>query len=177
MVDQWSKFDPQHAFDPYDEFSKFALDVVAKCCFDLDLNSLQKEEVPEFAHAMGFFLSESGKRAIRPSLINRYLLRARDRQYWKMIGIVQAPAKEAIAKRKSNQRKKNDMMNAMLYEADPSTGKIMTEKSTMQNTFSILGAGKESKLSLRAPLEHEEYMFAYTMSQASRPSPACSAGR
>lgn len=141
LADEWSRLGPSDTFDPYDEFSKFALDTIAHCGFDLHLNSMQSGEVHNFAHAMTFFLSESGKRALRPSFVNKYILFNRNRRYWEAIHEIQALAKEAIAKRKMSGKKRDDILEAMMYSPDPMTGKVMTEESCIHNTVSLLGAG------------------------------------
>jgi cytochrome P450 / NADPH-cytochrome P450 reductase len=149
LVDEWSKLGPRDTFNPYDEFSKFALDTIAQCAFDLQLNSMRDGKVHQFALAMTYFLSESGKRALRPSFVDKYILLSRSQRYWEAIKEIQALAKEAIVKRRANGKKKNDILNAMLHNPDLMTGKTMTEDNCIHNTLSLLGAGEMNPLKLQ----------------------------
>ena len=142
LVDEWSKFEEGYSFNPYTEVSKFTLDMIAHCSFDMQLDSIRFREPPPFSLAMTFFLAESGKRAMRPRFISKYVLRQRDKRYWKTIEKLHALSKQAIQKRRTNGKKKDDILNAMMYATDPVTGKTMTEQSCMQNTVQQLGAGK-----------------------------------
>ena len=143
LVNEWSKFEPHEIFNPYVEFNKFALDVIAKVGFDIELKSIEIKgpALHPFAEATTFFLSESGKRAFRPAFVNNHIFFRRNRRYWKALETVRIIAKEAIDKRRSNGRKRKDILNAMLNERDPVTGKQMTEDNRIFNTLGLLGAG------------------------------------
>ena len=168
LVDEWTRLGPAYTFNPYSEFSKFTLDMIAHCAFDLQLNSIRMPGPHRFSLAMTYFLSESGKRALRPSFISKYVLRKRNKRYWEAIEELQALSKEAIDKRKSNGKKANDVLNAMLYNEDPTNGKKMTQESCIYNTLSLLGAGEVTrpKVCGRQLMKIKD----------TKPPPACSAG-
>jgi cytochrome P450 / NADPH-cytochrome P450 reductase len=144
LIKTWEKHGPDRVFDPYEEFYKFNLDLTAHCAFGVETNSMEDGTPHYFGLDLTYFFSESGKRAARPAFVTRYLLRERDRKYWKAIEKVQAFAREAIKKRHESGQRKNDILDAMLHNTDPVTGKRMTEESCMFNTLSLLGAGRSS---------------------------------
>jgi cytochrome P450/NADPH-cytochrome P450 reductase len=147
LVEKWESFAPNHVFSPWDEFSQLALDIISQSAFDLPLNALRNDEIPQFAHAITDFFSESGKRAVRPSFITKYVFWKGNRHYWKCIQDFQSYSRQVINKRRGSAKKKPDVLNAMLEDVDQVTGKKMSDQNCVYNTLSLLGAG----WSLRRP--------------------------
>lgn len=141
LLEKWAGFAPDYAFSPWDEFSLLALDIISQSAFDLPLNSLRNDKLPEFAHAITDFFSESGKRALRPSFVTKFVFWKGNRHYWNCIKDFQSYSRQVIDKRRGNSKKKNDVLKAMLEDVDPVTGKKMSDQNCVNNTLSLLGAG------------------------------------
>ena len=102
--------------DPTVDFTKLALDTIALCGMGTRFNSFFKEEMHPFVPAMGYFLHESGERALRPQFVSDYVYRAATRKYWESIEVLKATARQAIEERRNHPVEKADLLNAMLLD-------------------------------------------------------------
>lgn len=94
-----------------------------------------------FIEAMGFFLGESGARAMRPKLVTDYIYRASTRKYWESIDLMKSTARQALEERRKHPSDKKDLLNAMIKGKDPKTGKSMSDDSIIKNAITFLIAG------------------------------------
>ena len=146
LVSKWSQLGSCDEIDPTDSFTRVSLDTIALCAMDVRFESFKNDTLHPFVSAINYFLAESGRRATRPKFVSDYIYRGSSKRYWESIDQMKVIAQQAIDERRSHPKMKNDLMNAMLYEKDPKTGKKMTDLSVIQNTITFLGAGKYNTL-------------------------------
>ena len=146
LVEKWKRRGGNVAFDPMYDFTQLSLDMIALCALDLRLESLQCDKIHPFAPAMTFFLDESGKRSMRPRVLNWTLFYRSTKKYLKSRDQLHQTAKEAIDKRRRHPTEKDDIMNAMLYSKNPKSGLSLPSETIMYNTLTLLGAGKLFKV-------------------------------
>jgi cytochrome P450 / NADPH-cytochrome P450 reductase len=91
---------------------------------------------------MVYFLTESGRRALRPSLVNDYVYRTSTRQYFESIDTMKATALQAIEERRKHPSDKSDLLNALLLGKDPKTGKGLSDEAIINNAITFLIAGE-----------------------------------
>ncbi|KAJ7187242.1 fatty acid hydroxylase [Mycena filopes] len=140
---QWERFGPESIIDPTDGFTRLALDTIAYCSMSHRLNSFYKEEPPEFAVAMGDFLTESGLRARRPRVVQA-VMRGSTAKYAADIKLMKDLADQIVAARKAHPIPKDDLLDTMLNSRDPKTGEAMTADSISENLLTFLIAGHET---------------------------------
>lgn len=95
-----------------------------------------------FVGSMVYFLLESGRRSLRPQLVNDYVYRSSTREYHESIETMKATALQAIEERRKNPSDKSDLLNAMLLGKDPKTGKGLSDEAIINNAITFLIAGK-----------------------------------
>ena len=142
LVLKWAQLGPSHKIDPTDSFTRVSLDTIALCAMDLRFDSFEKDALHPFVGAITYFLAESGRRATRPKFVSDFVYAGSTKRYWESIDEMKSIAQQAITERRTHPKMKRDLMNAMLYEKDPKTGKTMTDLSVIQNAITFLGAGK-----------------------------------
>ncbi|PVH99192.1 putative cytochrome P450 oxidoreductase OrdA-like protein [Periconia macrospinosa] len=155
LVLKWARYDSPEGFDVSEEFTRLTLDTLALCTMDTRFNSFYSETPHPFVVAMGSFLQESGIRSIRPSLVTKYLYAKQTRAYFKNIATMRGVASEVIARRKSSTSRKQDLVDAMLNEQDPVTGKSLPEENIINNMITFLIAGHETTSGLLSFLLYE----------------------
>jgi len=144
MISKWARLGPTHRIDPADQFTRLTLDSIAICALDTRFNSFDKEELHPFIDAMAFFLRESGLRAGRPQFLTDYVYRQSTKDYWESIEKMKAVALAVINDRRANPNNKADLVDAMLNQKDPKTGKGMPEENIVANMITFLIAGHET---------------------------------
>lgn len=142
LVSKWAQLGSSCEIDPTDSFTRLSLDTIALCAMDIRFDSFNNDALHPFVSAMNYFLAESGRRATRPTFVSDYIYRGSTKQYWQSIDQMKTIAQKAIDERRSHPKMKNDLMNAMLYEENPKTGKKMTHLSVIQNAITLLSASK-----------------------------------
>ena len=74
-------------------------------------------------------LTESGKRAVQPRILT-HLKTMSNREYWEDIAAMHKLCDDIVADRKMHPRPDvNDVLNAMLYTADPVTGEKLSDEN------------------------------------------------
>jgi hypothetical protein len=109
---------------------------------DTRFNSFYSENPHPFVEAMAAVLVESGLRGFRPSFVTDYVYRKQTQKYWEDIGLMRDIAKGVLERRRASPMQKKDLINAMMYEKDPVTGKGLPEESVIDNMITFLIAGK-----------------------------------
>ena len=148
LVLKWARQGSSNRLNVLDDFTRVSLDTIALCAMNMRFDSFYSDALHPFVGAITYFLGESGRRATRPAFVSNYIYRAATRQYWESIQEMKDIAQQAIDERRRNPVAKRDLMNAMLYEKDPKSGKQMTDLSVIQNAITFLGAGKYQDLFL-----------------------------
>jgi cytochrome P450/NADPH-cytochrome P450 reductase len=108
---------------------------------DTRFNSFYSESSHAFVTAMNSFLIESGYRAFRPSFITDYIYTKRAQQYAEDMELMLDVAKRVIARRRAAPTRKRDLVDAMIHEKDPITGKHLPEDNIIRNMITFLIAG------------------------------------
>ncbi|KAJ7882007.1 cytochrome P450 [Mycena olivaceomarginata] len=143
LILKWERFGPDAVIDPSDDFTRVALDTIAYCSMSYRLNSFYREGQPEFAVAMGDFLTESGRRSTRPRVVQA-VMRGTTAKYQADIKFMRDLADEIVSARRANPIEKHDLLDTMLNSRDPKTGQGMSEESIAQNLLTFLIAGHET---------------------------------
>ncbi|TDL21939.1 cytochrome P450 oxidoreductase OrdA-like protein [Rickenella mellea] len=140
---KWARFGPDHVFDPTDDYTRLTFDTIAICTMSHRLNSFYTEEPPKFTQAMVDFLVESGKRALRPTVVQSVMW-GKTAKYDADIKLMTEFAQGLIEHRKEHPSEKKDLLLLMLEGRDPKTGGKLTEQSIIYNLLTFLIAGHET---------------------------------
>ncbi|KAJ1303594.1 hypothetical protein OPQ81_011777 [Rhizoctonia solani] len=143
LVLKWERFGPHHAIDPTDDFTRLAFDTIALCTFNHRLNSFYTEGEPPFVKAMAEFLTESGMRAMKPSIL-KSLPFGSNAQYVENMKRMSTVADQILEDRKKNPIEKKDLLNAMLLGRDPQTGQGLSDENIKAQMITFLIAGHET---------------------------------
>ena len=143
---KWARYGPQHSIPVSDDFTRLALDTLALCSMGFRFNSYYTSEMHPFIAAMGGFLTESGRRSMRP--LPDLFYRSDDIKYNEDIELMQKTAEDVLRARKQQMSegevKRKDLLQAMLVGVDPKTGQHMTDQSIIDNLITFLIAGHET---------------------------------
>lgn len=113
---------------------------------DTRFNSFYSETPHAFVEAMNSVLLESGSRAFRPSIVNNYVYRQQTQKYFEDIEKMREIANHVIERRRGASTRKRDLVDAMIHEKDPATGKTLPHDNIVNNMITFLIAGKQSLL-------------------------------
>lgn len=141
LVLKWARYGSENRIDVAADFTRLALDSIAICAMDTRFNSFYRETTHPFPQAMSDVLVEAGRRALRPSILNR-LMRSSESKYHQGIEVMRNIALGIVAERRKNPVEKKDLVNAMLNKKDPKTGEKMTDDSIADNMITFLIAGR-----------------------------------
>lgn len=112
---------------------------------DLRFNSCYKAEMHPFVDALQYFIKESAARARLPWIVQVFRPWS-TRKYWAAKALVQKTSHEVLQTRRSRTRKP-DLLDAMLYNEDPKTGRLDDDK-IVDNLVTFLAAGHETTAGL-----------------------------
>ncbi|THH27701.1 hypothetical protein EUX98_g6479 [Antrodiella citrinella] len=143
MVSKWDRFGPNHLIDPAADFTKITLDALSLCAMSYRLNSFYSDELHPFAKAMTDFLAESGRRSLRPAIMNSVLLSS-SAKYQQDQNTMFELVNEIIEHRKANPSDRKDLLHVMLTGVDKETGLSMPEDNIKKNLLTFLIAGHET---------------------------------
>ncbi|ESQ85025.1 hypothetical protein AEAC466_04785 [Asticcacaulis sp. AC466] len=145
MFVRWERFGPNAAIDVADNMTRLTLDTIALCGFDYRFNSFYQNEMHPFVAAMVGTLSEGGRRARRPDMINS-LLWSKNRQYEADQAILRDVSRQLIAERRKDPlgAEKDDLLNIMLNGVDPVSGETLSDENIGYQMVTFLVAGHET---------------------------------
>ena len=109
---------------------------------DTRFNSFYSETPHSFVEAMNSFLTESGSRNLRLSFINEYIYKKQTKKYFEDAEKMRAIANHVIERRQNASTRKKDLIDAMMHEKDPVTGKTLPHENIVNNMITFLIAGK-----------------------------------
>ena len=113
----------------YSRQNRLAFDIIGLCAFNYRFNAFYGENLPEFAVKMADVLIEAGKRAGRIPLENELRFLSK-RKMMDQIHFMWKICDDLVADRKAHPRPDiNDLLNVMLTEADPVTGKKLPDEN------------------------------------------------
>ncbi|KAH7099627.1 fatty acid hydroxylase [Auriculariales sp. MPI-PUGE-AT-0066] len=131
-------FGPKQHITPSDDFTRLAFDTVSYCAMSHRLNSFYTENQPVFVEAMGDWLAESGKRMLRPGIIQSMMSES-NAKYVADMNVMRDLAREIVEERRTHPNDRKDLLNAMLNGRDPKTGRGLTDESIQdQANFLVL---------------------------------------
>lgn len=154
LVLKWARFGSRTAINVTDDFTRLTLDSIALCAMEARFNSFYREEMHPFPQAMTRFLSEAGKRALRPAIVNSMMWSA-SKRFEEDIALMQRTAMDIVNEKRAHPSNKKTLLSAMLDGKDPKTGKKMSEASIADNMVTFLIAGHETTSGLLS------YVFYY----------------
>ncbi|KAI0770686.1 fatty acid hydroxylase [Fomes fomentarius] len=145
LILKWERFGPRDVIDPSADFTRLTMDAISLCSMSYRLNSFYREKPHPFADAMADFLTESGLRANRPSLVNA-LMRGRNAKYEEDIRVLNSLVDEIIQDHRSNPPEKEDLVTVMLNGRDKETGLGLSDENIKYNfdTFIVTSTGHET---------------------------------
>ncbi|KAK7678479.1 hypothetical protein QCA50_018539 [Cerrena zonata] len=143
LILKWERFGPTYTVDPAEDFTRLTFDTIALTAMTYRFNAFYSETAHPFTQAMGDFLAEAAVRVNRPSVVQA-LMRGTNAKYEQDIKTMADLADEIIAERKKNPIDKPDLLNRMLYHADPKTGEKLTDDNIRYNLLTFLVAGHET---------------------------------
>ncbi|KAI9707990.1 MAG: hypothetical protein M1820_004409 [Bogoriella megaspora] len=144
LVLKWARVGQHAKIAATEDFTRLTLDTLALCTMDTRFNSFYAEMPHPFVAAMTSFLKESGSRSIRPSFVTDYVYRKRTQQYHEDIELMRDVADQVLQKRRTLPTRKKDLVDAMIYEKDPVSGKTLPESNIINNMITFLIAGHET---------------------------------
>lgn len=142
---KWARLGKNEPFTPSEDFTRLAMDTLALCSMDYRFNSFYSTETHPFLQAMARVLRTSRYRARRPNnVVSNLYYRNENKQYFEDIAYLRKVSDDIVTHRASHSTERRDLVAAMQNNADPQTGKHMTDKSTTDNALSFLVAGHET---------------------------------
>ncbi|CAL1708234.1 unnamed protein product [Somion occarium] len=143
LVLKWERFGSNYKIDAAADFTRLTFDAIAFCAMSYRVNSFYSPDLPPFIQAMADFLTESGRRAQRPGVVNT-LMRGSASKYQQDIQTLMSLVDEIISERRANPIEKKDLLHVMLEGKDPQTGKGLSIESIRNNLLTFLIAGHET---------------------------------
>ncbi|KAI0071730.1 bifunctional P-450/NADPH-P450 reductase [Panus rudis PR-1116 ss-1] len=143
LVLKWERFGPNHPIDVSDDFTRLTLDAIALCSMSYRLNSFYRDELPPFVQAMCHFLVESGRRSMRPGIVNM-LKRGSALKYQADIDTMMSVVDEILTDRKVHPTDKKDLLTCMIEGRDKETGLGLPDENIKKNLLTFLVAGHET---------------------------------
>jgi hypothetical protein len=140
---KWARHGSDAPIMVTDDFTRLTLDTLALCTMNFRFNSYYHDELHPFINAMGDFLTESGARAMRPSL-TAFLYPHAARKYWDDIEILRQTAQGVLDTRRKDAAGRKDLLSVMLSGVDPKTGQKLSDSSIIDNLITFLIAGHET---------------------------------
>ncbi|KAF2792907.1 cytochrome P450 [Melanomma pulvis-pyrius CBS 109.77] len=144
LVLKWARLDQTTGIPVTEDFTRLTLDTLALCTMDTRFNSFYSETPHSFVEAMNSFLLESGSRAFRPSFVTDYVYRQQKHKYFEDVKKMREIANHVIERRRSVSTRKKDLVDAMIHEKDPVTGKTLPHDNIINNMITFLIAGHET---------------------------------
>ncbi|KAI0075350.1 bifunctional P-450/NADPH-P450 reductase [Panus rudis PR-1116 ss-1] len=143
LVLKWERYGPNYPIDLSADFSRLTFDAIALCSMSYRLNSFYRDDLPPFVQSMGDFLFESGRRALRPGIVNT-LMRGSANKYQEDMDTMLGLVNEILADRKAHPTEKKDLLTAMIEGRDPETGLGLSDDNIKRNLLTFLIAGHET---------------------------------
>ncbi|KAI0093019.1 cytochrome P450 [Irpex rosettiformis] len=143
LILKWERFGPDYRLNPTEDFTRLTLDTITLCSMSFRLNSFYRDDNHPFVQAMYDFLTECGRRIRRPA-ISDYVFPANYNKWQGDITYMNNLAQSILDKRRQRPIDKQDLLNVMLNNKDPKTGKNMTDESIINNLITFLIAGHET---------------------------------
>ncbi|KAK4118316.1 putative bifunctional P-450:NADPH-P450 reductase [Parathielavia appendiculata] len=140
---KWARHGEDTPIMVTDDFTRLTLDTLALCTMNFRFNSYYHDELHPFIAAMGDFLTESGARATRPSVMS-VLYQQANRKYWEDIEVLRRTAQSVLDTRRKHPTGRKDLVSAMLEGVDPKTGQKLSDSSIIDNLITFLIAGHET---------------------------------
>lgn len=136
--------------------TKMAFETIAVCATGTSFGSFADDQDTPFVKALNNALSGFGPLAKCPPPLWPIFFRKRLAQIRADAKIMRDTCIEVIKKRRANEThtisNKRDIMDMMLEEKDPKTGKAMTEQQIVDNVLTFLFAGQDSTAAAMATL-------------------------
>lgn len=131
-------------FSAADQFTRLTLDTIALCGFRFRFNSFHSEKLHPFVDSMVACLLLSDERSRWPSPLLK-LRWNHNRKYNAHIRYLFDLCDELIAERRKNPYPDaGDMLNVMLHDKDPKTGKHLSDENIRMQIITFLIAGHET---------------------------------
>ncbi|PIL35108.1 cytochrome P450 [Ganoderma sinense ZZ0214-1] len=143
LVLKWERFGPREKIDPSNDYTRLTLDAISLCTMSYRLNSFYREEPHPFVTAMVDFLLESGRRPVRPSLVQA-MMTGTNAKYDADINTLNTLVEEILQDHRANPPEKPDLVQIMLTGRDKETGLGMSDQNIRGNLLTFLIAGHET---------------------------------
>ncbi|KAL1937786.1 hypothetical protein VTO73DRAFT_12805 [Trametes versicolor] len=140
---KWERFGSKDVIDPASDFTRLTLDAISLCAMSFRLNSFYREDLHPFAHAMGDFLIESGKRANRPTIVQS-MMSSTNAKYEEDQRILGQLVNEILEEHRAHPPAKQDILSVMLNGRDKETGLGLSDENIKNNLLTFLIAGHET---------------------------------
>ncbi|OTA62204.1 cytochrome P450 [Hypoxylon sp. EC38] len=147
LVLKWARFGSDRPINAIEDFTRLTIDTLALCTMDTRFNSFYMEQVPPYVKAMAGLLGETQLRAYRPWWYTA-MMREANRKFDENNRVIHQVAAEVVARRRAVPSNKKDLINAMLNNQDPKTGKKLTDDVIVDNMITFLIAGHETTAGL-----------------------------
>ncbi|KAI0085847.1 cytochrome P450 [Irpex rosettiformis] len=143
LTTKWERFGPQYKLDPSQDFTALTFEAITLCAMSYRMNSFYIDGLHPFARAMADFLTESGSRSMRPSIVQG-MMRTTNAKYEADKNVMLNYVNDILQERKANPKDKKDILYLMMTGKDKETGVGMTDESIKLNMLTFLIAGHET---------------------------------
>lgn len=145
MILRWDRLGPEHEIECSDDLTRLAFDTIGLCAFSYRFNEFYTDHAHPFAQQMAEVLVESGKRVIRPNLVNDFVYRNSEKKRQENIRLMHELCDQIVADRKKNPQPDNkDLLNTMLNTTDKETGEGLSDENIRFQMATFLVAGHET---------------------------------
>lgn len=152
MTLKWARFGPNEEIHITEDFSNLTLDTIALCTMDYRFNSFYRDGAHPYVAAMNKVLGQAGAGA---GLASIPVIGAAISVFGRRPEVTKEEAEhglqlmnqigqDIIDTRRSNDTRKNDFLDMLLFGKDPKTGEAMRDELITAQMSSFLVAGHET---------------------------------
>lgn len=135
---------PSQALDVTSEMSKLTSEVIGRCGFGRSFGSFDRDEVDPFVSAIQRALDYSQRSSIPLPILGKLLGRAEARQNVEDIAYLRSVVDDVIDARLQGTGTHSDLLDLMLNNPDPDTGKNLDRENIRDQVITFLIAGNET---------------------------------
>ncbi|KAH7010815.1 cytochrome P450 [Microdochium trichocladiopsis] len=145
LVQKWDRYGPDHEIELIGDMSRLTFDTIGLCAYGYRFNQFYSEQPHHFETELKEAIIESGRRANRPDVLNRWWYykdeEHRQENIVKIRGLCESIIQERIDNPKPDA---NDLLNVMIHGIDKETGEKLGFDNVCYQIPTLLGGGYET---------------------------------
>ncbi|KAI9151433.1 bifunctional p-450 nadph-p450 reductase [Paramyrothecium foliicola] len=145
LVLKWDRYGPDHEIELIEDMSRLTFDTIGLCAYGYRFNEFYSEDPHPFQKELKEAIVESGRRANRPDVLNRYYYYKDEQHRQENIVKIRDLCRRIVQDRIDNPKPDaNDLLNVMIHGVDRETGETMGFENVLYQIPTLLGGGYET---------------------------------